>query len=68
MSINPDDHREIKEGMVLVLDPVIYGPNQEIMRSKDTVVITEKGCKIIGWYKDWREPYIALNSYQHGGG
>ena len=68
MSRNPDDHREIKEGTVLVLDPVIYGPNQEIMRSKDTVPITEKRCKIIGWYKDWREPCIALNSCQHSGG
>jgi Xaa-Pro aminopeptidase len=66
--LNSGDPTEIRERMVLVLDPVIRGPNHEIMRSKDTVVITEKGCKIIGWYKDWREPYIALNSHQHGGG
>ncbi len=59
---------EIKEGMVLVLDPVIYGPGREIMRSKDTVVITRGECEIVGWYKDWREPYVALSSYQHGGG
>ena len=68
MSINPDDHREIKEGMVLVFDPVVYGPSREIMRSKDTVVISKEGSEIVGWYKDWREPYIALSSYQHGGG
>lgn len=44
--------------MVLVLDPVVYGPDRVIMRSKDTVLITETGCKIVGWYKDWGEPYL----------
>jgi len=53
-----DDDTELRAGMILVLDPVIYGPDGEIMRSKDTVLITETGCRIIGWYKDWRELYI----------
>jgi len=45
--------------MVLVLDPMIYGPEREILRSKDTVVVTEDGCRVVGWYKNWREPYVA---------
>jgi Xaa-Pro dipeptidase len=66
--LNAQDRTELREGMVLVLDPVVRGADREVMRSKDTVVITEKGSQIVGWYKDWREPYIALDSYQHGGG
>jgi Xaa-Pro aminopeptidase len=53
------DETELQPGMVLVLDPMIYGPEREILRSKDTVVVTEAGCRIVGWYKDWREPYVA---------
>ena len=53
------DETELKKGMVLVLDPVVYGPEGEILRSKDTVKVTETGCKIINWYINWRAPYIA---------
>ncbi len=45
--------------MVLVLDPVVIGPEGELMSSKDTVVVTGEGCRLVGWYKDWREPYTA---------
>jgi Xaa-Pro aminopeptidase len=48
--------------MTLVLDPAVYGPDRQIMRSKDTVIITETGCRIIGWYRDWREPYIPIQA------
>ena len=53
------DETKLRPGMVLVLDPMIYGPEREILRSKDTVVVTEDGCRVVGWYKDWREPYVA---------
>jgi predicted transcriptional regulator len=33
------------------------------MRAKDTFIITEKGNKLVGWYKDWREPFIAKYTY-----
>jgi Xaa-Pro dipeptidase len=52
------DNTPLETGMVLVLDPVVYGPQREIMRSKDTVLITDRGCKILNWYKDWRTPFI----------
>ncbi|MCW3978243.1 MAG: M24 family metallopeptidase, partial [Candidatus Bathyarchaeota archaeon] len=57
--LNVVDDTELRSGMVIVLDPMIYGPEREILRSKDTVVVTEDGCRVVGWYKDWREPYIA---------
>ena len=46
--------------MVLVLEPTIYGPNREIQYSKDTVIVTDSGCRIVGWWKDWREPYTPI--------
>jgi Xaa-Pro aminopeptidase len=53
------DETLLEPGMVLVLDPVIIGPEGEILRSKDTIKVTETGCKILGWYINWRAPYIA---------
>ena len=52
------DNTPLEPGMIIVLDPVVYGSRKEIMRSKDTVLITDSGCKILGWYKDWRTPFI----------
>jgi Xaa-Pro aminopeptidase len=57
--LTESDETELKQGMILVLDPIIYGPDKEIMRSKDTIMVTETGCKILGWYINWRAPYIA---------
>jgi len=54
-----DDETELHPGMVLVLDPVVLGPKDEILRSKDTILVTETGCRILGWYVNWRAPYIA---------
>jgi Xaa-Pro dipeptidase len=54
---------ELAAGMVLVLDPVIYGPNREIVRSKDTVIVTESGCRVVGWYKNWDEPYVTAYTF-----
>ena len=62
------DTTVLEPGMVLVIDPVIYGPHREIMRSKDAILITPQGCRVLGWYKDWREPYIATGGYPSGGG
>ena len=56
--LSESDDTQLLAGMMLVLDPILYGPEAEILRSKDTVLITETGCEIVGWYKDWREPYI----------
>jgi Xaa-Pro dipeptidase len=57
--LTESDDTVLKAGMILVIDPIVQGPNDEIMRSKDTVLVTETGCKILGWYINWRAPYIA---------
>jgi Xaa-Pro dipeptidase len=61
--LSESDDTELKAGMVLVLDPIIHGPEREIMRSRDTVLITKTGCEVVGWYKDWREPYITVYTF-----
>ena len=50
---------ELMAGMVVVLSPVIRGPDGELLMSKDTVIVTDDGCRLVGWYMDWREPYVA---------
>lgn len=48
--------------MVLVLTPIIKTKSGMLLQSNDTVLITKEGCEVIGWYKDWREPYIPIFS------
>jgi Xaa-Pro dipeptidase len=57
--ISEADDTEIKPGMVMVLNPVIEGPEGQLYMSKDTVLVTEEGAELIGWFKDWREPFIS---------
>jgi Xaa-Pro dipeptidase len=57
--ISAVDDTEIKSGMVLVLNPVVEGPRSELYMSKDTVVVTEEGAEVVGWFKDWRVPFIC---------
>lgn len=66
--ITPCDATPLREGMVLVLNPHVRGPEGEILYVRDTVLLNFSGCRILGWYKDWREPYIASDSYYSGGG
>lgn len=66
--IDSSDSTTLKAGMVLVISPTVKGPAGGLVRSYDTVVIENEGCRIVGWYKDWNEPYKAVSSYQHGGG
>ncbi len=66
--LDPTDSTELQEGMVLVLTPTVKGPEEELVRSYDTVIIDENGPRLVGWYKDWNTPYKAVQSYQHGGG
>jgi Xaa-Pro dipeptidase len=60
--LNSSDETVLQENMVLVLEPVIESPQGSILYSKDTLVITSSGCRVVGWYKDWREPYIPIAS------
>ena len=60
--INPNDETVLESGMVLVIAPMIKDEEDQIWLSKDTVIVTDSSCEIIGWYKDWREPYIPIAS------
>ena len=66
--IDVSDATTLAPGMVVVINPTVRGPEGALVRSYDTVVIEEGGCRLVGWYKDWNEPYKAVASYQHGGG
>ena len=66
--IDPSDPTELQSGMVIVLTPTVKGPEGELVRSYDTVIMEEQGPRLVGWYKDWNTPYKAVKSYQHGGG
>jgi Xaa-Pro dipeptidase len=57
--ISAKDDKIICEGMVLVIRPVIEGPKDELLWSSDTVIVEASGPRVVGWYKDWREPYVA---------
>lgn len=53
------DHTEIADGMVMLIDLVVQ--HEEVLyRSRDTVMISGEGTHIVDWYKDWREPYLAI--------
>ncbi len=60
--LNASDGTLLEPGMVIVIDPIVQGPDGELLRSKDTAVITEQGCRVIGWYRDWREPYVPIQA------
>lgn len=60
--INGGDTTLLEENMVIVVSIFIKDDTEEIWISKDTVVITPDGCEVVGWYKDWREPYIPIAS------
>ena len=57
--ISEADETVLEPGMVILLRPVVKGPKGELMMSNDTVVVTEEGSKVVGWFKNWREPFIA---------
>ncbi len=61
--LSAGDRTVLAPGMVLVVSPIITGPDGELMTGRDTFVITDTGNRLFGWYKDWREPFIANHSY-----
>ena len=55
----PGESQTVATSMVFVLDPVVQHGGL-FYRSRDTIVVTENGAEIVNWYKDWREPYLAI--------
>jgi len=61
--ISEADETVLQPGMVVIFSPVVHGTNGELLMNKDTFFITEEGNKIVGWWKDWREPFICNYTY-----
>ncbi len=66
--LDPSDSTCLAPSMVLVLTPTVRGSGGELVRSFDTVLIEEDHSRILGWYRNWETPYLAVSSWQHGGG
>jgi Xaa-Pro aminopeptidase len=61
--ISEAEETELKPGMIMILTPIVKGPNEELMMGKDTIIVKENGAKTVGWYLDWRVPFIANYTY-----
>ena len=61
--ISGADETVLGPGMVVIFTPVVHGAGGELLMNKDVFVITEDGNKVIGWWKDWREPFICNYTY-----
>jgi Xaa-Pro dipeptidase len=61
--ISGADNTFLEAGMVIEFNPVVHGSNGELLMNKDTFIVTEEGNKIVGWWKDWREPFISNYTY-----
>ncbi len=57
--ISAADETVLEPGMIIVFSPVIKDAKDNLLMAKDTFLITEEGNSLIGWWKDWREPFIA---------
>lgn len=55
------DDTVLDDQMTFILDGNISHKGK-IYRSRDTVLLSSSGVEIMDWYKDWREPYFALNT------
>ena len=61
--ISGADETALVPDMVVIFTPVVRGAGGELLMNNDVFVITEDGNKIIGWWKDWREPFICNYTY-----
>jgi len=57
--ISAADETVLEPGMIIVFSPAIRDAKGNLLMAKDTFLITEEGNKLIGWWKDWREPFIS---------
>lgn len=59
--LSSGDQTTVDQNMVFVLDGLIQHKALKY-RSRDTVWLRVDSAQIINCYKDWREPYFALNT------
>lgn len=66
--LHPGDATALQPGMVLVVGVYTYGPQLELICSRDMYQIVEGGSRLMSWYKDWdRKIYCAFGqTARHG--
>lgn len=57
--LNSRDETVLRPGMVIALDIYTYGPQRELIHSKDTYEITPNGNRLLSWYRSWDSLYVV---------
>lgn len=57
--LNASDETVLRSGMVIALDVYTYGPEKELVHSKDIYEITGSGPNLLSWYKTWDKLYAV---------
>ena len=59
------DETVLEKDMALVLSLAAryHTGVSELYITKDTLIVTEDGCRIIGWYENWDYPYTAAYTF-----
>ncbi len=65
--LSPNDDTVLEPGMVIVLGIYTYGPNRELICSKDTFEITEDGTRLMSWYKNYDKLYRINGTHSRHG-
>lgn len=63
--ISAADETVLEKDMVLVLSLAARYTTgvSELYITKDTLCVTEDGCKVVGWYENWDYPYTAAYTF-----
>ena len=63
--ISAADETVLEKDMMLVLSlAASYTTGvSELYITKDTLCVTEDGCKVVGWYENWDYPYTAAYTF-----
>jgi Xaa-Pro dipeptidase len=65
--LTADDSTVLQAGMVVVLAIYTFGPEKELIVSKDTFVITDSGSRRLSWYRNWDKIYTVYgDTARHG--
>ena len=65
--LSPSDDTKLEEGMVIVLAVYTYGPDKELICSKDTYEITAGGSRLMSWYKSFDQLYAITGTHSRHG-
>ncbi len=55
-----DNPESFQAGMVIVLDIISLGPNEELIQSTETILIEENGYQRLSDFRDWDDLYCIV--------